>query len=362
MNYQKKLKTCIVAVFFICSGAFVCSAQYTDTNCYNDSPAWMLENISTQWNQESKQDIIQKAKAEDKYIFLFVGRPCCGYCQATISNTNQAAGVQSVWANGYVKWYSYYDFTAVGAHPDVKEYVRDFVAQPCAFPYIFVLDPYQPDKIIASSCAHQTATTIYNMINIKLTPNNKLTWYEEAEALRLAEAQYKLVFKFIGRATSYNSRKMMESLGEEPIKSLLEEKFILTFTEQTSPIVWPTSEGEDAPTPPYITIIDPEKPGQNKTDWGAHAYENLFDMLEGAVTSNEEITLPKDNYVFINKNTLYVSNLTGAENIQIFTVTGQQVYSFNKTEFQATVDASQFPKGLLIVRSSLGWNTKILNR
>ena len=359
MNYQKKLLTCIVAVFFICSGAFVCSAQ---DDCYNRSPAWMLELLSTQWNQGSKQEIIQKAKAEDKYIFLFVGRPCCPYCQAAMTSTTQATGVQTVWANGYIKWFSYYDYTPVGAHPDVKEYVKNFVAQPCAFPYFVVFDPFNPDMVIASSCATTTGSFIYNMINIHLEPNNKLTWYTEAQALQLANVQNKLVFKFIGRGTSHYSREMMDLLGKEPIKSLLEEKFILTFTEQTAPIVWPTSEGEDAPTPPYITIIDPEKPGQNQTDWGAHAYENLLDMLEGAVTSNEDISLPQDNNVFINKNTLYVTNLTGAENIQIFTVTGQQVYSFNKTEFQATVDASQFPKGLLIVRSSLGWNAKILNR
>jgi len=155
----------------------------------------------------------------------------------------------------------------------------------------------------------------------------------------------------------------MELIGQEPIKSILEEKYILLFIELTTPMVWPYSEEVGDPTvPPYIRITNPADWSYMWTESGLQNLETLEQLLNEAIVPNENVSSQQDNNVFIHKNSLYVSNHTNNEIIKVFSVMGQQVYAFQKKDYQVTIDASLFPKGILIISSSQGWNVKIINQ
>jgi trans-2-enoyl-CoA reductase len=57
---------------------------------------------------------------------------------------------------------------------------------------------------------------------------------------------------------------------------------------------------------------------------------------------------------------LQISNQTNDEQISVYTLAGKQIASVRKKETTIQIDASSFPKGVLIVGSSAGWNSKII--
>ena len=378
MNNLKKQLTTLIVGFIFSAGASVCSAQgdsiytvldlcaglFKYANQYEEvmnlqiNAQNAIKTINESWHQGSKDKIVQEAKKQDKFILLFVGRPVCGRCQETFKNFNSSEP-ESILKNGFVSWYSCYN----NRESDVQPFISDFVSAGYAFPYLFVIDPYDPDNVIISSRNFEERA-LMNLIQRHLTPNNLLTWASSlTTANEDAMLNNKLVLSFYGRPTSHNSISLMEKMGEEPLKSYIEKKFVLLYYEMTEPLSWSYLDEHDKSSDlPCIVITDPNNPGQIWVESNIQDSQVLEQLLEDAVVYNEGVSLPQDNNVFIHNNQLYVSNHTTNETIEVFSVMGQKVHSFQKTDFQVTVDATLFPKGLIIVSSSHGWNVKIMNR
>jgi hypothetical protein len=64
--------------------------------------------------------------------------------------------------------------------------------------------------------------------------------------------------------------------------------------------------------------------------------------------------------VWSHRGTLYVRT-PQAERIEIYSLTGQQVYIGLKEAGQTVISLTTLPRGLLIVRGASGWTEKVIN-
>ena len=201
-----------------------------------------------------------------------------------------------------------------------------------------------------------------NILFFTKTPSwlsdQKLQWHENInEVLQLAKEQKKYVFKLVGKSTSPNSKKLLKQLYESPFEQLLTDNYILWYSSDISE----SGSQTEAVTLPYISIIDPEKPDELlEENWGVPEAEILEEILKSYTVSNENI-LPNPTKAAIWDNTLLISNQTSNEQITVYSLTGQSIASVRKNDTSVSIDASKFPKGILIIRSSAGWTSKVLN-
>ena len=125
-------------------------------------------------------------------------------------------------------------------------------------------------------------------------------------------------------------------------------------------ILWYISDDseQNGKTLPCISIIDANNPDNNFSKWGYQDVESLENMLNTHTVSNDVIV--SDKNIIIQGHVLLITNEFTDEKIQIYTLTGQLVTSVFKNDNMVQIDASRFPKGVLLVYSSTGWSTKII--
>ena len=327
--------------------------------CYADDLSWIYE----------RDEAFKKAKEQDKHVLLFFGTPTCANCKGVIRSLTEEPILRKAIDEEYILWYSnYLDYSN---NSEAKKYVQEYVNNSNYFPYVFIINPYEPDVVIkrnwglpAREYPGRPPYSLNDFLSLDLPLNEDLKWNEDKdEVFNLAKNEGKLIFKFVGKGTSSNSQKVIKLLNESPLKELIEKDYILWYSKYddskaNAEIV--TQTEIVTKTPPFIYIIDPNEPDRYIVEeWGNKDTEALNNILIEGLVSNENISLP-NNKVTIYDNMLYISNNTDNEVINIYSITGQKVYTTHKKAQSITINASSFPNGILIIHSLEGWSSKVM--
>jgi len=356
MDRLRSIVVSLVSISLLFSNVFFSKAQ--------DNSEWVFDN----WSRD-KDEVFKLAKEQDRYVFLFFGLQNCSNCRA-ISEifANPENRLSAIVEDDYVPWaYKANDIASI-QDDTIKKHVNEIIASKgteLRLPFLFVIDPYFSDtyeRLLVGSdlpLGPSRITELQKFITVDLLTNSALTWYKDKDkVLSLAKEQNKYIFKLVGKGTSPNSQRVIEYLNEESLKKIIEDNFILWASSDISEVPIHYSLLTQ-PNLPYITIIDPDKPDYIlDMAWGNMAIETLKEILKSYIVSNEIIT--SNNQVFIRGDVLQISNQNNNEEIQVFTLTGQQIASVRKNDYSIQIDASYFPKGMFIVHSSVGWSKKIV--
>jgi hypothetical protein len=140
---------------------------------------------------------------------------------------------------------------------------------------------------------------------------------------------------------------------------MLEDNYILWFTTEVKETTASTY-AEDSPVlHPYISIIYPDLwDTKLESSFGYQDAKALETIIKKYTVSNE--TIIADNQVTVSGNIIQITNRNSKEQIKIFSLSGQQVASIRKNGYTAQIDASSYPKGVLVVAGSSGWSKKII--
>ena len=350
-----------------------------------------------EWNEfVKKEDIFQMAKEKDRYVLLFIGRDHteCVFCWQAFGWFNTT--LRSIVEDNYQTWFVHKHVNDKDNDPviyaSINLYVKDYDAirynvdlRPPGFgvPILCIINPHDPDNDYSYIWRPSTANEreIRGFITPKsLLSGQKLKWYENLdEALKLADGQGKYLLKFVGQDASPNSHEIMKQLNESPLKEALEKNFILWFSSDvanaklevdTDDEDVDVDEDEDEVITqsevlqralPYLSILDPKEPNVMLVEeWGYLDGKTLEDIVNTFTVSN--VIVPNDNKVFVSGNVLQISNHTMNEQITIYSLNGQRIASVQKNDFAISIDASAFPKGIIVIQSAAGWNTKVIVR
>lgn len=307
------------------------------------------------------------AKEQDKFVLLFVGDHDCPLCRVSWQQfNNPSLGLRQIIDDNYVTWFeSYYvrysDPPEKSDMEHIKLYIADYdtakaKGQSTNFPILILINPDDPDEdfTVFWGTGVRTYEELYDFISIHLFPDmdsdQELKWYDnENEVMQLAKEQGKYIFKFVGK--TLNHKRLRRQLNNDPLKKALKENYVLWYSEDVMEI------NNEA----YIKIIDPNNPDDILNEvWRFLDNEKMEILLNAYTVSNELVA--SDNIVTVSGKALHILNQKNNELIQVYTLTGQQIASFLKNDYSLILDASNFPKGLLIISSSSGWSTKILVR
>lgn len=198
--------------------------------------------------------------------------------------------------------------------------------------------------------------------------------HSKNEAFEKAKAEGRYIFLIGGRSTCPNCRATVEAAHSGEVNQLIQESYVVWYID------WDTVKNSNNPNVegknyvdkaleegikslPALFIIEPETETVLYLKWGKHDKANLSSFLnvQNRPVANE-ITVLSPNKIYIAQNTLFISNNNLDERITIYTLTGQMVSSFLKKETDQTIDATAFPKGVLILTSSAGWSSKLVNK
>ena len=366
MNYSKIITVLTVNALLLFSGSFSGHAQ--------DYKTWVMDH----WNKD-KEEAFKEAKEQDKFILLFVGRPTCGACQdMSEMYCNPENPFKQILDDKYVTLYKWFDDEDDRA--DIWEYIEEFYKERFEeglnrqLPWLYIINPDREGESVASSYRpypeyRPDEETMRKFLAVDLLDGLDINWYVDQDiVLGLAQEQHKNIFKFLGNGTSPNSQKMMKQIMEDPLKQILKENYILWYDDSDCGCdvfssTTDESTGEVVNYPfPYIAIIDYKYPHYFLEElWGVQDEETLEEILKKHIVSNDKI-LPDKNIVNVFGDVLFISNNLNNEQIRVFTLSGQQIASIRKKDCTVKIDASSFPKGMLVVNSSSGWSKKILVR
>ena len=347
----------MIAVLMLFANAFICTATELD------------------WPEGAKEDILKLAKEQDRFVLLFVGNHDCPLCKISWGLFDEDPLKQIVEENYNTWFFSYYlrNSSIRSDYEDVKLYIADYDAnkslpaadrKPFNFPILALINPDDPDEdfTIYWSGGARTYEELYRFITSPpdLFAGNTLTWYgDEDDCFKLAKEQGKYIFKLVGKVTSPNTKKVLKHLNEEPLKSMLEDNYILWFTTGVKETTASTYTEDSPVLHPYISIIYPDLWNTKlESSFGYKDAEELEAIIMKYTVSNEAIIA--DNQVTVAGNIIQITNRNNKEQIKIFSLSGQQVASIRKNDYSVRIDASAYPKGVLIVNSSSGWSKKII--
>ena len=203
-----------------------------------------------------------------------------------------------------------------------------------------------------------------------------LIWHEDKdEVFKIAKEQGKLIFLLVGRETCGNCQGTRRLLNEEPLRPIVDDNYIMWFSDRDNndrkAEVKIYTDKFDIQSKiqsmllPFLYIIDPNEPEKYLVaEWGydkVKAPEILMTLIVEHTTSNDFVFEPEQK-VFLSYGTLNIYNNMQDEYIFVHSIEGKFITSFHKKDNRLTIDASRFPKGILVVSSSKRWSSKIINR
>ena len=362
MNNLSCIRVLLISIF-LCSGAFFSKAQ--------DYTEWVYNN----WNRD-KEKVFELAKEQDRYIFLFAGLQGCPYCGRTSTNFGKPDNpLRPIIDADYTPWAYKSTTNYIQAFEDeyVKQFVIDVIGKGASkFPFLFVINPDYPDKYVKWLAGESlpdspnSVERLKDLLTVDLLASSTLTWYKNKDQVfKLAKEQNKYIFKLVGKGTSPNSQKLIKQLNLSSLKEILGNNYILWYSSDVSEANFEieplAGENEEIiKTLPYIALIYPEEPDYLLEQlWGDQDDDIALEgMLKKYTVSNEKIL--KNNKVSFSGNELLISNQTNNERIRVYSLSGQNITTFDKNDFSIRIDASDFPKGVLVINSSAGWSAKVL--
>jgi hypothetical protein len=197
--------------------------------------------------------------------------------------------------------------------------------------------------------------------------------HDKEEVFEMAKEQGKHVLLFVGHdqcpVCQYTSGIFLAEKG--PLASYLRDHYVglycLIANEENRAAVmdyiseyWEIRTNGGSVQIPWLYVIDPNKPGQSiRSTYDRQTEAELLQFITLDLPNfNDPIALG-EKYVTVLGHILQITNQTINEQIQIFTLTGQRVFSIRKTDFTVNIDVSKFPKGILIIQSTSGWSSKV---
>ena len=346
MDNFRRLTVITISVIFLLSGAFLCEAQYPR--------GWYT----------ARSTVFRYAKEQDKYILLFVGVAGCPNCQNTYTKFNiPDSPVKKMLDDNYIVWYS--DDNNPLRRAENMVYSSEFRKTPnITYPLLFIINPEVPDISVDSTwvsilwtVSNEFDERVLDFLSLNLVSESNLTWYyddDRDDIFSMAKEQHKYILKVEGRTGSNVCRKVISQFETNPLKKLLEDNYILWYSEFD-----PATRANI--TAPFISVIYPHAPDIIlESTWGDKDVETLEALFKSYTVSNETVATGNDYKVTVSGNVLQISNPVMNEQIRVFSLTGQQIASVRKNGHTVTVDASHFPKGVVIVSGSSGWSSKLL--
>ena len=203
----------------------------------------------------------------------------------------------------------------------------------------------------------------------------ELEWVDnKATAFELAKEQGKFVFLLVGLEFCPKCLNAIDLLNKEPFRSIVDDNYIMwrnhwsNTDTRTEVNIYTDEFFELAQTQtlsfPFLYIINPDEPGKTvASKWMPtmeEAPDALAALLNTHTTSNDQPTILEQK-AFISGNTLNIFSDMSDEKIYVYSIDGKYVTSFYKKDNQLSVDASNFPKGVLVIYSSKKWSLKIIN-
>ena len=194
-------------------------------------------------------------------------------------------------------------------------------------------------------------------------------WYlTRSDALDAARAQGKQVFMVWGCSFCFNTNNVRQILVKEPLLSIVNEHFILWYSDcesfdRLSPVMSNyLSHLPNVVTLPVICIIDTT---DIKVAHDLRTGPQTVDALETMLRDFVSISMLSNNTgirvrITANNNTLLIENEIEREQIALYSLMGILVDCFMKTDYTSRRELTACPKGPLIVKSSSGWSRKIV--
>jgi len=359
-----------ITVSAICAIMMFSSALFNSLNGQSSPNTWCYDN----WSKE-KDEVFELAKKQDKFVFLFIGYSECKFCGGQVNPlfADPANGLAEKVADKFVPWAyrSIQNSANIANIPDeyIKKLsllVREKNGGTSIFPWFVMIDPAQPDSIFKwieraklDVATNSLLNILQDFIAIDLLAESSLKWHEVMyDVFELAKKEKKHILKLVGKGSSLNSQKTIQQLNKDPLKQILEKNFILWFSDDDCGCSISSSPAEPTKTLPIMSIFNsyiPDKPLEELI--GVQDDKKLEEILLKYTVSNEKFLIDE---IYVRGNTLYISNQTQKEQITIFSLTGQRLASVSKNDLSISIDASSFPKGILIIQSSAGWSAKFL--
>ena len=189
---------------------------------------------------------------------------------------------------------------------------------------------------------------------------------EKSVAIDEARSQGKQVFLLWGRTGCKNSQYVLNLLSDPTLKEIIEKNYVLWFcdceknTRFSSDVADYISKIKGSIALPVICIIDTyDVKHANGLVTGRQELDFLHNMLSEYV-GNDIIT--DEIEVYSADNNLVIHNDFEKEIISVYSVTGSLIDQFDKTDYNINHSFFAYPKGLVFVRSSLGWVRKVYIR
>ena len=142
---------------------------------HNKAPYSLIDFISIKqslnegltWH-DNKEDAISKAKQEGKKIFKLVGRGTSGNTKRVIKHLNEDVLKQIIDKN-YILLYS--DNDAPVAEPELKLYSGESAEIAETTPYMYIIDPDEPEKNIVSEWGYKGVAELKEMLENAVVSN-----------------------------------------------------------------------------------------------------------------------------------------------------------------------------------------------
>lgn len=311
---------------------------------------------------EDKDEAFEAAKKENKNVLLLWGHDGCSNCRTAKLYIKEEQSLRKHIDESFILW-----FCDSNKSSQADNYVGQYQFE--YLPLICIIDPNDPELPLSYLTGKPTISDIENRLKNNLPEFNDPSWYRNKEqAFATAKKENKYVLLLYGRNTCTNCRAAKEFINTTSINNITDKSFILWFCDvdldSYSIEYYQKAKAEKGSVIfPLLCVIDPYKPIP------ALAYttnyvnqEQIENLLNGNLpTANEEIYSTPSS-AFITNNNLTVSNTIANEIIYIYTINGQLIDSFEKTNNIIIRSASTYPKGVLLVSSSQGWNMKLSNR
>lgn len=307
---------------------------------------------------ENRDEAIEAAKEQDKNILLLYGRNSCGNCSAAKKFLNEDPSLRKVVDENFILWF---------CDTNTCDYGDDYYpGGPYYLPLLCVLDPYNPVPALDFTTGYKDAAQIQKLLESKLPTFNDKWHRDKATAINTAKEQKKNILLLYGRNTCPRCNAAKEIINEASINQIVNKNFILWYCnidneiKKKQGIEYREVLGQESIPLPLLCVIDPNNPEPAlASSTGGKNQNEIKDFLNSYLpTSNEPISGIITN-AYINENVLYLSNITENEMIHVYTLDGLLIDSFEKNDKQITRNVFSYPKGVLLISSSKGWNIKI---
>ncbi|MDR2915182.1 MAG: hypothetical protein LBV74_10185 [Tannerella sp.] len=131
----------------------------------------LIFNKGLTW-YEDKEEAFRLAKEEKKYVFKLIGRGTSNNCQKMIQQL-QNEPLKNILEKNYILWYSS-DVSEI----ELETYSGDSEDITKVPPYIFVVDPSEPEISLASTWGYQDIETLEEMIKPYTVSNENINLQE----------------------------------------------------------------------------------------------------------------------------------------------------------------------------------------